>query len=241
MRKLAALLLALMMMSSATALAEMNWPKLTTAGQEQLRDYISRVNGNMTVQGQPAVNSIFEFYETFATMGVTSADNADIPESVELTFLLSADGPQTLQLRVSDAGRFAAIAAACVQASSPTAIALETALTETTQFVQQTLSEPYTIIEDTVNVVQGASPRVYYAYYPNQYSDGVDWRQLTLVFPLPGSEDAPVAVTPEPAVALDADSNEVYSMNTRTYEEEYQHLEVFLTPTPEPDSAANEP
>ena len=240
MRKLAALLLLLMMMS-ATALAEMHWPPTTTAGQEQLREYVARVNGNLTAQGQPTVNSIFEFYETFVTMGATSADNAEIPEAVEMTFLLSADGPQSLQLRVSDAGRFATMAAACVQASSPTAIALETALAEANQYVQRTLGEPYTAIEDEINAMQGTSPRVYYAYYPNQYSDGVDWRQLTLIFPLPGSADAPVAVTPEPAAALDADSNEVYSMNTRTYEEEYQHLEVFVTATPEPDSAANEP
>ena len=240
MRKLAALLLALMM-TATTALADMTWPKVTTAGQEQLRAYVTRVNDNLTVQGQPTVNAIFEFYETFVTMGVTAQDNAEVPESIEMTFLLSGDGLLTLQLRVSDPGRFAAITAACVQASSPTAIMLETALAEANQYLQRTLDDPYAAFEDEVNTMQGASPRVYYAYYPNQYADGVDWRQMTLVFPLPGSADAPLAVTPEPAAALDADGNELFSMNTRTYEDGYEHLEVFLTPTPEPDSAANEP
>lgn len=240
MRKLAALLLALMM-TATTALAEMKWPKLTTAGQEQLRAYIARVNDNLTGQGQPVVNSIFECYETFVTMGVTAQDNAEVPESVEMTFLLNAEGLQRLQLRVSDPGRFSAVAAACVQASSPTAITLESVLTDANLCLQRTLDNPYTAFEDEVNTIQGASPRVYYAYYPNQYADGVDWRQMTLIFPLPGSADAPLALTPEPPIAVNADGNEVYSMNTRTYEEEYQHLEVFLSPTPEPDSAANEP
>ena len=240
MRKLTALLLVLMM-TAGTALAEIKWPRLNTAGQEQLQAYVQRVNENLTAQGQGTINSIFEFYETFAIMGVTAMDNAEVPESVEMTFLLGADGVQTMELRVSEANRFAPIAAACVQAASPTAIALETALAEASGYVQRTVSAPYTAFADEVNAMQGTSPRVYYAYFPNQYSDGVDWRQLTLVFPLPGSEDAPLAVTPEPAAALDADGNEVYSMNTRTYEEEFQHLEVFVTATPEPDSAANEP
>ena len=240
MRKLAALLLALMM-TATMALAEMSWPHLTTAGQEQLRDYIARVNDNLTGQGQPTVNAIFEFYETFVTMGVTAQDNAEVPESIEMTFLLSEEGMQTLQLRVSDASRFATVAAACVQASSPTAILLEDALVDANRYLQRTLDNPYAAFEDEVNTMQGAAPRVYYAYYPNQYADSVDWRQVTLVFPLPGSADAPLSVTPEPAAAPDADFNEVYSMNTRTYEEGYEHLEVFVSPSPEPDSAANEP
>lgn len=240
MRKVTALLL-LLMMTAGTALAEMRWPRLNTAGQEQLRDYVLRVNEGLAAQGQGTVNSVFEFYETFATMGATASENAEVPEAVEMTFLLDAEGVQVLQLRVSDAGRFAPIAAACMQAASPTAITLETALAEANGYVQRTVEAPYTMFADEVNTLQGTSPRVYYAYYPNQYSDGVDWRQMTLVFPLPGSADAPLAVTPEPAAGLDVDGNEVYSMNTRTYEENYQHLEVFVTATPEPDSAANEP
>lgn len=240
MRKVTALLLLLMMMTG-TALAEMRWPKLSTAGQEQLQDYVMRVNENLIAQGQGTVNSVFEFYETFATMGVTATDNAEVPEDIEMTFLLDAEGVRMLQLRVSDAGKFAPIAAACMQAASPTAIALETALAEAGGYVRRTLEAPYTSFEDEVNAMQGPSPRVYFAYYPNQYADGLDWRQVTLIFPLPGSEDAPLAVTPEPAAGLDVDGNEVYSMNTRTYEEGYQHLEVFTTATPEPDSAANEP
>ena len=236
MRKLAAWLLALMMTTGA-ALAELQWPRLDTAGQEQLRDYVSRVNDNLQSQGRQPINAIFEMYETFVTMGISASD---IPEGVELTFLLGTDGVGTLQLRVSDAGQFASLAAACIQACSPTAITLETALAEVNSYVQRTLEAPYTAFADAVDTLQGTAPRLYYAYYPNQYSDNVDWRQITLVFPLPGSEDAPLAVTPEPPAGPGDDSNEVYSMNTRTYDADYQHYEVFVTPTPEPDSAANE-
>ena len=237
MRKLAALLLVLMM-TAASALAEVNWPRLTTAGQEQLRAYVERVNGNLAALGQPGINSVFECYETFVTMGVTASDNAEIPESVEMTFLLNAEGMQTLELRVSDAGRFAAIAAACMQAISPAAVTLEAAMAEANRYLQWTLDAPETGFEDELNAMQGVSGRVYYAYFPNQY--GMNWRQMTLVFPLPGSEDAPLIVPPEPGEAPDADLNEVYSMNTRTFEAGFEHYEFFPQPTAEPDSAANE-
>ena len=240
MRKLAALLM-LLMMTATTALADMAWPRLTTAGQELLQGYVTRVNENLTYQGRATINSIFELYETFVTMGVTSQDNAELPEDVELTFLLGAEGLGSLQIRVSDAAKFAPIAAACIQASSPTAIMLETALAEANSYVQRTLNAPYTAFEDEVNFLQGPSPRLYYAYYPNQYNDGLDWRQVTLIFPLPGSVDAPFIVASDPDDLPGLDQNELYSMNTRTFEEGYDHLEIFVTPTPEPDSAANLP
>ena len=238
MRKLAAMLLALMMITG-NALAEIKWPRLTTPGQEQLQSYIARVNENLQSQGMGTVNSIFELYTTFVTMGITGMDNADVPEDVELTFQLSEEGVISLQLRVSDPGKFAAMAAACVQASSPGAITMDEALAEVNAYLQRTLEAPFTIFEDAVDMIQGLSPRLYYAYFPNQYSDKVDWRQITLIFPLPGSEDAPLAAAPEQEEARDIDNNELFNMNTNTYEEGYEHLEVFVTPTPEPDSAAN--
>ena len=238
MRKLAAMLLALMMMTGI-ALAELNWPPLTTAGQQQLKEYVARVNEALLSQGRGPINSIFEMYGTFVTMGITGMDNAEVPEDVEMTFLLKEEGVASLQLRVSSAEKFAAVAACCVQASSPTAITLEAAQAEVNAYVQRTVELPYTAFEDPVDALQGISPRLYYAYYPNQYSDGVDWRQMTLIFPLPGSEDAPLAVTPMPDGARDIDGNELFNMNTNTYEEGYDHLEVFVTETPEPNSPVN--
>jgi len=239
MKRFATLLLVLMMTLSC-ALAELSWPRAGTDGQKALQSYVEQVNLNLAAQGLPQVNSIFEYYETFATMGVTAQDNADVAEGVEMTFLMDASGLKRLQLRVSDMNRFAAVAAACIQAASPSAIALNDAQADPAQYVRRAQSAPYTLFEDEIVEQQGSSPRTYYAYYPDQYFDGVNWMQLTLIFPLPGSADAAIAVTPEPEAAPTDSDDEMYGTNTY-YDEDFQHLEIFLTPTPEPDSAASEP
>ena len=87
--------------------------------------------------------------------------------------------------------------------------------------------------EEPVNELQSDQPRAYFAYYPNQFGDGNSWLQMTLIFARPGSPEAFVLVpstTPEP----DAEDGVWLSQDN------YTHLEVFVTPTPEPDSAAME-
>lgn len=239
MKGFAALLLALMI-TLTSALAELPWPPAQSEGRKALQRYVEQVNLNLTAQGLPQVNSLFECYDAFATMGMTSADNAEVAEGVEMTFLMGDEGVKRLQLRVSDFSRFPRIAAACIQAASPSAITLEDALADPAKYVQRAQSAPYTLFEDEVVEQQGVTLRAYYAYYPDQYSDGVNWLQLTLIFPLPGSADAAIAVTPEPEAAPRDSDDEMYGTNTY-YDEDFEHLEIFLTPTPEPDSAANEP
>lgn len=233
-------LLLVLMMTLTSALAELTWPQAQSDGQRALQSYVEQVNLNLTAQGLPQVNSIFEYYATFATMGVTQMANADVAEGVEMTFLMDGEGVKRLQLRVSDFSRFARIAGACIQAASPSAIALEEAQIDPAQYVQRVQKAPYTAFEDAVTEQQGTVLRAYYAYYPDQYSDGVDWLQLTLVFPLPGSADAAIVVTPEPEAARQDNDDEMYGTNTY-FDEDFEHLEIFLTPTPEPDSAANDP
>lgn len=235
----APLLAALWTLMMTSAWAEPAWPELTTEGQNQLRAYVQRVDANLTAQGMPVVNSLFELYEGFANLGVTAADNAELPEGVEMTFLLDAAGPTLLTLRVSDGGRFVGLAAACVQACSPAAITLEEAQAEPARLLKRTTETPLTALKDEVDPTPGSAPRVYFAYHPNQYNDGVNWWEMTLVFPLPGSLDAPLAIPPE-AVAQPTVAPDTY-YGPNTYQDDYAHLEVFTTPTPEPDSAANEP
>lgn len=238
MKRRIALLLVLMMTLS-TALAELTWPAITTPGQEALKAYVELVNQNLSAQGQPTINSIFEFYSGFATMGVTAQDQAFMAEQVEMTFLLNGDSIKSLQLRVSDKSRFTAIASACLQAASPAASTLESVQAEPAQYVQQVLSAPYTAFEAEVVDVAGTVPRTYYAYYPNQYQDGVDWLQLTIVFALPGSTGTAMQVTPPPQQNnFTEDDDEMYGRNTVS--DGFIHFEVFLSPTPEPDSAAME-
>jgi len=239
MKRVATLLLVLMMTLSG-AMAELSWPQAHNDGQRALQRYVEQVNMNLAALGLPQVNSIFEYYATFATMGVTQTDNAEVAEGVEMTFLMDEGGIKRLQLRVKDFSRFAPIAGACIQAASPSAIALEEAQAEPAQYVRRVQNAPYTAFEDEVAQEQSAVLRAYWAYYPDQYSDGVNWLQLTLVFPLPGSADAAIVVTPEPEAARQDSDDEMYGTNTY-FDEDFEHLEIFLTPTPEPDSAANDP
>lgn len=238
--KRVAILLLVLMMTLSCAMADLAWPVAETPGQMALQSYVEQVNLNLAAQGLAPVNSIFEHYTTFVTMGVTGTNHADVPEGVEMTFLVGEAGVTRLQLRVNDPSRFAAIAAACIQAASPTAISLQDASAEPALYVRRAQEAPYTPFEDEIVSEQGPTPRTYYAYYPDQYFDGVDWLQLTLIFPLPGSTDAAIVVTPLPeAVPQDSD-DEMYGTNTY-YEEQYEHLEIFLTPSPEPESAASDP
>ena len=232
LRKLWTLLCALLMLP-ACALADLAWPAGATAGQLALQEYVARVNGNLAQLGTGQVNSIFECYSGFAVLGVTSQDMAEVPEGVELTFTLNEDSLSQLQLRVSDPSRFAALAAGCIQAASPDAMTLQDALRTPTEHVSQVQSAPANSYEEQIITGPGDAPRTYYAYYPNQYRDGVNWLQLTLIFPRTDAQSAAAigAVTPAPVP-----------------EEEYEgtgydggiHLEVFVTPTPEPDPFGGE-
>jgi hypothetical protein len=90
--------------------------------------------------------------------------------------------------------------------------------------------------EENVVALQGSQPRAYFAYYPNQYGDGKSWLQMTLIFARPGSNEAGLALADAtPAPNTDEEYEGYFSQDN------YTHLEVFASPTPEPDSAAMEP
>lgn len=236
MKRIAALLIVLMFLP-LTALADIIWPD-QTAGQMMLKTYVELVNENLVRAGQNPVNALFECYPTFAAMGIVSSEDVTIPEDVELTFVLTEGSISSLQLRVSDPSRFAAIAGSCLQAVSPDAITLEAAMTEPAAYAQKAIDTPTDSFEDTVIELNGEFPRAYYAYYPNQYHDGISWLQLTLIFPLAGLQGSAVAVTPPPEddkhSYYESDEYDGYEYDGGT------HLEIFTTSTPEPDSAAME-
>ena len=233
-KRILALLAAMLLTAYAlTAHAALPWPNNMTQGQAELQSYIQRVNDNLATLGTPGINSLFECYPFNASLGATGMDDAEIPEGVELTFTLYGDSLNTLILRVQDAGRFAAYAAACIQAASPHATTLQDAMKGPSAHVKAAQKNPGNSIEDTVDILNGPAPRTYYAYYPNQYHDGVSWLQMTLVFPLAGYGETGVAATPAPPAAPSGETeNEGYFAS-----DNYTHLEIFTTPTPEPDSA----
>ena len=241
MKKLAALLLCFLMMTPA--LAEIAWPDGLSAGQTALREYVDTVNGILAEQGGGEINMQYELYATFASLGM---DGAETPDLVEMYFLLGEKGMHSLTLRICDANQFEQVASACMHAASPSAIPLEEAkklaasyaavLRKDTESARVNPEDAMThSFEEEVNDLQGSQPRAYFAYYPNQYGDRKHWLQMTLIFARPGSngELSVAGSTPAPDTG-DVEYEGYFSQDN------YTHLEIFTTPTPEPDSAAME-
>lgn len=237
MKKLFLLLLALMVLATA-ALAEIAWPPALTPAQQQLQDYIGRVNETLQITGGGTIDVLHDLYPAFADLGM---DGMTLPEDpfaeynppAEISVTLTDAGLHILTLRMQDANRFAQVAAACIHSASPRSVSLESATAIASAYAGKVNSNPGLGFEESVNANQGAQPRAYFAYYPDQYKDLRNWLQLTLVFALPGSGDAPVIVpgsTPPPAAAD----------GVWLSQDNYSHLEIFPSPTPEPDSAAME-
>lgn len=236
-KRILALLCALLL--PAAALGDILWPTPPAEGQAELQAYIDQVNQNQAQQNHQTINSLFECYPTFASLGITAQDMSEIPESVEMVFTLDTGHLDTLTLRVSDPSCFAALAASCIQAASPET-SLEEALADPAYHANRATNSPTNSFEDTVELINGLAPRVYYAYYPNQYKDGVNWLQMILIFPLPEAEGSSLSATPVP----DKEQSWIDAEYDTAYEGyDYDggtHLEIFTTATPEPDSPAGE-
>ena len=237
LRVLAVMLaLALPMVSASASLA---WPDELTPVQEQLRAYVQRVNDNLAACGQQQINSLFELYPTYAALGVTGQDGAMMSEGIELAFTFSASSLSVLTLSVSDMGRFAAIAASCMQAASADNLLLQDAVAAASTYAFLAQQEPNNSYEEPADLTPGAAPRTYFSYYPNQYYDGVNWLQMTLVFPLPGYSDSLAFTTPAPDTVTGETPYEGY-LDDYIPRDDYVHFEVFVTATPEPNSPASE-
>lgn len=243
MKKFAALILCLLMLTSA-ALAEIAWPATLTSGQAALRHYVESVNLLLTQEEVGVIDMQYELYSTFASMGMNGAET---PDTVEMYFLLGDEGLHSLTLRICDADQFEQVAAACLHAASPSAIPLSEAARLVSGYADVLRKDQndarlkpeeamtHSFEEDVVDL-QGNQPRAYFAYYPNQYGDGKHWLQMTLIFARPGSEGGGLAaagITPAPS-SSDEEYEGYFSQDN------YTHLEIFATPTPEPDSAAME-
>lgn len=238
-RRLAALLVLLLTLPGIGT-AELAWRQDTPA-QEVLRKYITEVNVFLAEQGEQPINSLFEIYKTQAVLGITLFPDAETPENVEITVTMTYDSLNMLQLRVSDIARFPVIAAAFLRALEPEAMSMEAALAVPAAKAKRAVSEPANSFEEEIEQLNGDSPRTYYAYFPNQYGNGIPWMQMTIVFPLAGLWDGETVLEG----ALPTKGPDTYSGNDANYEgyfseDDYTHLEVFATETPEPDSAAAE-
>ncbi len=241
-KALAALLLCVLFLTPA--LAEISWPPALTSGQAALRNYVDTVNLTLTQMGAGVIDMQYEMYTSFASLGM---DGAETAETTEMYFLLGDGGLHSLTLRICEPDAFEKVAAACLAASSAS-ISLESAQSLTARHAKvlrddlaRKQSDPSNAMthsyEEAVVDLQGSEPRAYFAYYPNQYGDGKSWLQMTLIFARPGSAGGNLGLagaTPAPYYE-DPEYEGFFSQDN------YNHLEVFVTPTPEPDSAAMEP
>ena len=235
MKKLISLLLCLLMLTSASA--EIQWPAAMTSGQAALRNYVDTVNLTLAQQGAGVIDMQYELYTAFASLGM---DGADAPETVEMYFQLGDGGLHSLTLRLCDADRFEKVASACLAAASST-ISLESARSLVAGYADVMRKDKATddmthSFEEPVNELQSDQPRAYFAYYPNQFGDGNSWLQMTLIFARPGSavNDLAVAGLTPPPPTEDVEYEGFFAQDN------FNHLEIFTTPTPEPDSAARE-
>ncbi len=238
-KALLALAAALILLPARVIGSEITW-KQDTPAQMLLRDMVNRADVFLKEFGERPINSLFEMYDSFAVFGITLEDGADVPEEVEITCRLYRDVPNTLQVRVSRAERFPAVAAAFLRAVSPDLTA-EEALRDPQKHARHAMEQPANSFEEHVEELNGTAVRVYYAYFPDQYYDGINWLQMTVVFPLAeywssADMESSVSGTPGPSVPEDADP-EYEGYFSR---DDYSHFEIFATETPEPDSAAKE-
>ena len=219
---------------------ELPWPE-DTAGERMLKNYISQANIFLLEQGEPGINSLFEAYRTTVVFGITTYPDAQVPERVEITAMLYENNINTLQVRVSDFSRFPRIAASFIRALTPETMSMEEALEIPTQRMQKAAKSPKNSFEDQVETLNGTAPYIYYAYYPNQYHDQVNWLEMTILFPMEGYWDG-TNILSGSQVTRGPNADENYSADYEGYdaEDDYVHYEFFVTATPEPDSAAAE-
>lgn len=243
MVKRTAVVLMILIMIAGNSMAEIQL-KENTPGQTSLKTYISNVNTFLEENGEYVINKVFEQYDLIAELGITTNPDAEMPEGVTITVYLYYGSINYLLLRVNDTTRFPRIAAAFRRALNPQTMTKEESLIIPTERTEKAMRNPADSFADEVEEekLNGTSPREFYAYYPNQYHDGINWIQLMIIFPLEGYWDEESGIisneTGETTPYRESDQDAEYDGYYST--DDYSHLETFTTPTPEPDSAAME-
>ncbi len=235
----AALLLAVtVLLLIPSAYADLPWLQ-ETGGQRQLKSYIENVNAFLTEAGMQPVNSLFEEYASFAVLGITASAQAETPEGTEITVKLFSDTMNSLELRMNRTDLFPEVAGAFIKALSEDEGSTETALLTVLEKARRASENPEQSFEDEVEELNGTKPYIYCAYYPDQFSDGVSWIQMTVIFPMNGMlEWEEVGSYSETTKAPDTYSDRNEDYEGYYFSDGYNHYDVYATPTPEPDSPA---
>lgn len=218
----------------STGCAELSWPTSLTPAQARLQSFVEDVNERLVFQGEKPINRLFELYSGFATLAVTSHDDADVPEDVELSVTMDEETLCVLTLRCSDMTRFVPLAAACIAAVCPS-MTWKEASAEPQRYADRIGKAPQDSFADVISTLKGTSVQTYYAYAPNQFSDGVDWTTMTLIFPLEGYEDRGVYVTLTPAPNIGPGSDDNIEYEGYAINDGLMHFEIITTETPSPE------
>ena len=234
-------LLAAALLLPGTGMASIAWREKTPA-QKLLKTYIDNVNIFLVEQGEQEINTCFEMYDQLAVLGITSAPNAETPEGMEITAKLYYDSINSIEIRVDEIERFPVIAGAFIRALYPESMSAEAAMKAPADRAKLALENPENSFVDEVEELNGTVPRTYYAYLPDQYHDGVNWIQLTIIFPLAGywEPNGTIIAGATPTKAPDVTSDHDPEYEGYYSQDPYLHYEFFTTPTPEPDSPAGE-
>lgn len=241
-KRICALLLVLLLLTGSSY-ADLKLRDSTPA-QKALKTYLNNVNGFLTESGELEINHIFDQQNTVVELGITSSEDAFEPEHVTATVYLYYDSINYILLRVDDPNRFAQIATAFRRALNPKTMTQEEAQRTPRERTKKAVQNPSDSFEDTVEEekLNGTDFREFYAYYPNQYRDGVNWMQLLIIFPLNGywNEETGIVDNEAGPKTQDRDSDQDAEYDGYYSTDDYEHLRIFTTPTPEPDSAAAE-
>ena len=248
-KRICALLTILFILTAGGSLAELKL-KNTTPAQKMLATYIGNVNEFLAENGEMELNRIFDEQNTIVELGITTSDE-DYEPDVVVDIYLRYDSLYYLILRVNSTDRFPAVAGAFLRALNPLTMTKEESLKKPAAKAKKAASAPGDSFRDhefdiyaekEQEILNGEQPQSFYAYFPNQYHNEENWLQLMIIFPLAGywNEETGVINDEDPDKIQDRDSDQADEYEGYYAVDDYEHLRVYTTATPEPDSAAAE-
>ncbi len=248
-KRICALVLALLLLTAGNSLADLKLKDRNPA-QKMLATYIANVNEFLAENGELELNRIFDEQNTVVELGITSSDE-DYEPDVVVDIYLRYDSLHYLVLRVNDTDRFPQIAGAFLRALNPQTMTQDESLAAPIKRANKAAANPNDSFSDhefdiyadkEQEILNGEKPQSFYAYFPNQYHNGENWLQLMIIFPLQGywNEETGVINDEDAPKGQDRDSDQDKEYDGYYAIDDYEHLRVFTTATPEPDSAAAE-
>lgn len=244
----------ILVIPAGNSLADLNKLWETTPGQQMLKTYLENVNSFLVNNGEDVINKIFDQTDSVVELGVTMSDDPDdsyMPEHVTATVYMHYQSINYLLLRVDSAERFPKIAAAFLQALNPNTMTQADALKVPTERASRAIKNPSDSFVDVEfdkyadkekEIMNGEKPQTYYAYYPNQYTNGESWIQLMIIFPMAAYWDMENGVITEENEAANPYVDDMQPDGYEGYfaDDYFEHYREYDTPTPEPDSPAGE-